>query len=353
MIKNLKRKSRLAATFAALFVDVAVNHRLGLWNVTRGMLGKDRDFTATSIDITPNCNLRCQHCYLFGQGHQKEKLSDKEFLRKLDKFEEEHPTILHCTWVGGEPLIKIELLKEGMKRFPVNWVITNGTLPLTGKWPDFTFVFISLDGSKEIHNQIRRPFDLKLEPGETVYDRVMKNAAEATVSFGYHMVINQLNMTSIPKVVEDLSKTRGRCLAFSFHTPMIFLGDPSKMSTRDKRLWLDAKNRRKVVKMLLELKADRRYKDFILLSEDEIKRYLPEYQLTYFGKNCPLRYPLPNGFSVDAIFKQKLPCVMGATVETTQWPFQIDCDKCGCVMAVIASEARFARLSIELCSPKI
>ena len=94
-----------------------------------------------SIDVAANCNLRCKHCYLYEKDHVEEELTDAQFLDHLDQFRKDYPTIIHCTWVGGEPLYRRELVREGVKRFPLNWIITNGTIPINGKWTNNTAIF--------------------------------------------------------------------------------------------------------------------------------------------------------------------------------------------------------------------
>jgi Fe-coproporphyrin III synthase len=75
--------------------------------------GKGRMPMAASIDIAANCNLRCQHCYLYEKDHQQEGIdTDAAFMAAVRQFRRDYPTILHCTWVGGEPMWRKELLRK-------------------------------------------------------------------------------------------------------------------------------------------------------------------------------------------------------------------------------------------------
>jgi hypothetical protein len=56
-----------------------------------------------SIDVTPNCPLRCSHCYLYGKEYQTEGVDDDdEFMQKVSQFLEQFPSArTHLTAVGG------------------------------------------------------------------------------------------------------------------------------------------------------------------------------------------------------------------------------------------------------------
>src|SRR5436853_6987383 len=60
-----------------------------------------------SVDVSKECNLRCQHCYFFEQDYDSE-LSVNDWMEKLEGLKAkskpwEFP-FFQCTWVGGEPL---------------------------------------------------------------------------------------------------------------------------------------------------------------------------------------------------------------------------------------------------------
>ena len=94
-----------------------------------------------SVDTTYRCNLKCKHCYFRKQKHKNE-LSVEEWLPILREWHKKG--VIHCTWVGGEPLLRKELIEKGKEIFPFNWVITNGTISIPD-WKDVTF-FVSIDG---------------------------------------------------------------------------------------------------------------------------------------------------------------------------------------------------------------
>lgn len=279
---------------------------------------------AASIDVTSNCNLRCRHCYFPHKPYQEEKIEDSEFLSKVQNFRKQFPEIGHCTWVGGEPMWRKELLREATKKFPLNWVVTNGTIPIDGHWQNTTF-FVSVDGTREIHNHIRQTRK-GTDSRYSVYDRAKNTVNTATAPVCAHTVINKDNKNCIPDLVcEWRWETRIKGIAFSLHTPAV------QTSKSDEGLLLSPKERADAVAMIFRLKDT--YGDFILLSGEQIKNLLPERQLLIYGKNCPLPKCV---ISLDSNFQTKLPCVMGPGV---------DCDKCGCTIPAMVESGK--RLNIE------
>src|SRR6185369_10710648 len=119
------------------------------------------------------------HCYFF-EGEEgdapvyqdKKELTVDEWVAKLEHLKRttsrvENP-FFQCSWVGGEPLIRKDLIERGRKFFRYNTVVTNGTIPLSD-WPDVNW-YISIDGDEETHERIRRK--------KGIYKRAMRHVAE-------------------------------------------------------------------------------------------------------------------------------------------------------------------------------
>lgn len=136
---------------------------------------------AISIDVTNRCNLRCKHCYFFQQDYKSE-LSDEALLKKVKEIKTKYPSIVHASWVGGEPLLRKEVIEKGMRHFPFNMVVTNGTLELP-KWKNCVFN-VSVDGTKEYHEKIR---------GAGIYDKVKKHADRSDIHVNIACVLNKEN----------------------------------------------------------------------------------------------------------------------------------------------------------------
>src|SRR5205814_1909600 len=68
-----------------------------------------------SIDVSKECNLRCRHCYFFEQDYEGE-LSVEQWIGKLETLKATTSRadwpFFQCTWVGGEPLIRKDLIER-------------------------------------------------------------------------------------------------------------------------------------------------------------------------------------------------------------------------------------------------
>lgn len=252
---------------------------------------------SVSIDITNVCNLRCSHCYYYMKEYQQNQLTDEEWLNKLKDIKRTYPKAVHCTWVGGEPLLKRNLLQSGMKFFDFNWIVTNGTIPLP-RW-DCVYV-VSIDGTKDYHDSIR---------GKGMYERSKENVLRSTSKIYLHTVINSINANTIKDLVREWSETNIIGIKFSFYTPMTNAVDMLYMSDSD---------RNQVVDKILSLK--REYGKFIVMGKREIELMRPQNSYMAVGANCLIMKGATISFDSNGNIKR--PCVMG----------RMDCNRCGCTV---------------------
>jgi sulfatase maturation enzyme AslB (radical SAM superfamily) len=91
-----------------------------------------------SIDVTYRCNLHCLHCYFNRQGYSYE-LSLDRWVSELKWMESRRAPLYICGWLGGEPLLRPEVIEVDKRFFKSNVVFTNSTLELP-PWPDCNFV---------------------------------------------------------------------------------------------------------------------------------------------------------------------------------------------------------------------
>ena len=140
-----------------------------------------------------------------------------------------------CTWVGGEPMVRKQLIEAGRSYFKHNTIVTNGTMELPD-WPNCTWV-ISIDGTEEAFARMRAP---------GIYQKIKQNVIS-------HPELNiQIScvLTSITRdCVEDLLKEWGPIarggIIFDFFTPVTGL---------DEALWLDWPTRDRLIDRILSLK---------------------------------------------------------------------------------------------------
>ncbi len=248
-----------------------------------------------SFDVTNKCNLRCRHCYFFQQNNQQE-LSDENFLEKVKEIKQKTPSIIHASWVGGEPLLRKNVVQEGMRLFPFNMVVTNGSLELPN-WENCVFN-ISIDGTKEYYEKIR---------GVGNYEKAKRNANRDDIHVNIACVLNRENYVCVEDLLEEWKQTKIGGVNFDFYTPIAGIQDD---------LWLNWEERDAVILKLIKLK--KKYGNFLLNS-----RPILELMLSRNSKNK--RCLVPEAvICLDPMGKRKLPCVIGD---------KADCSRCGCIVS--------------------
>ena len=109
------------------------------------------------INITNRCTLKCKHCFVYRDGTPNtsapKEMSTDVMIKEIKKYRGKYG-IMRMVWMGGEPLLRKDVLKEGVKLFPQNTITTNGTLPLLNLGSEIKWV-VSLDGPEDINDEIR------------------------------------------------------------------------------------------------------------------------------------------------------------------------------------------------------
>jgi len=252
-----------------------------------------------SIDVTNRCNLRCEHCYFFAEDHKGEReLSVEKWVEKLEEMKSAgHPMIL-CTWVGGEPLVRKQLIEVGRKYFKHNTVVTNGTMELPAR-DDCSWV-ISIDGTEEAFARMRAP---------GIYQKIKQNVINhPELKIQISCVITTLTKDCIEDLVEEWGPLVRGGIIFDFFTPVTNL---------DEALWLNWEERDRMIDRILALK--RKYPGVINMLDStlELMRAKNSKKVT---DNCEFRL---KAFTLDTTGKPKGKCMMGDNA---------DCDRCGCVV---------------------
>lgn len=259
--------------------------------------------TFCSIDVTNKCNLRCKHCYFFSYDQERgPELAIPEWLSRIEQMQKGKGAFFSCTWVGGEPLLRRELIEQGRRFFRANRVVTNGTLPLPN-WSDVEF-HISIDGTEKLHDEIR---------GQGCYAKIKRNLAENSAE-GLNVAIacclNRANVDCIEPLIEEWKQIPHiRHALFDFFTPI-------KGVKED--LWLTFEERDRIIERLNALRL--KHGDFIggPPSTHDFMRSTKRHRS--IGNNCVF---VRNGAAFDAWGNLKKPCVIGP---------KADCDRCGCIV---------------------
>src|SRR5262249_52433389 len=150
-----------------------------------------------------------------------------------------------CTWVGGEPLIRKDLIERGRHYFRHNTVVTNGTIPLPD-WRDVHF-FISIDGDEPTPEAIRKKKGIYHPATRTIAELPELGATIASC-------ITRETVPGLERAVIDWAQAGAARMTFDFYTPI---------ETIEEELFLPLDERDRVLDQLLALKAI--YGDFFVL----------------------------------------------------------------------------------------
>ena len=253
-----------------------------------------------SIDVTNKCNLRCKHCYFFEQDVEEHELKSEEWYEKLIEMQK-NKTIpfFACTWVGGEPLLRKNLIDKGRKLFKYNTVVTNGSFPIPD-WKDVNF-YVSIDGDEARHDLVRN------KPG--LYQKIKKTITESPVPVTVAFCINNLNKESIETCFHEWrNHPNVKNFCFDFYTPIDTLED---------NLTLSWETRDALVDQLLALK--KQYPQFLAI-EPEVLDLMRSEKSKKVTDTCSFRY---SASAFDPSGNRKAKCMLGDGA---------DCDRCGCVV---------------------
>jgi len=253
-----------------------------------------------NYDLTWQCNLKCKHCYFFSSTtelkNRRTELSDEEWI-KVFKYHRNLGTKI-AILTGGEPTLRMDVIKEAIKIFPSVQVVSNGVIKLPRfngyKQPKY---WVSIDGTKETHDKIR---------GARVFDKVIQNIRENNpVVTSTIMTLNYKEVEDIVKIAHDNGASG---LVFLLYTdypdsPLLLKGNILKKTIKD------------------ILKVMREYGNFIFYSKKMLEVYLSKE----FVPHCIFKTGQVKSFYPDGT--QKF-CVMGNS--------PLLCANCGCIVPIVA-----------------
>ncbi|MEK6944825.1 MAG: radical SAM protein, partial [Thermoproteota archaeon] len=208
------------------------------------------------------------------------------------------------------PMLRPDVVELFVKEFPKRvCVVTNGTFPIPSL-KDIYFYWISIDGTEEIHNEIRGQ-DAWAKTRKNVIDYVENNGEKAWKDIWITMTINSRNYKTVRNVIEDWQDYSNK-IGFQFHTPFM-KGDP---------LWLPfGEKRTKLVDEIIEMKQE--YGDYIINPNSQLELM----KKSWGGKDIvPVDCPTWAILSVDHMGREKMPCCIGSAEKNSLKP---RCEECG------------------------
>ncbi|MCF7927453.1 MAG: radical SAM protein [Spirochaetales bacterium] len=263
----------------------------------RGVAQKSDYPKAVNFDITSECNLDCEHCYWRKTYDPGAELSDEQWEAVFSDYSSKG--IKSAFLTGGEPSLRLPVIRAAYKYFDGITIVSNGTLPIPEDIQ--ARIFISIDGPRAVHDKIR---------GRHVFDTVMKN-----IQGDKRVILTPTLSTNNYKYIDELAEITREAdvdgITFSTYTSHMQSGDP---------LLLEGEELEWTANKLREVWKNN--KDIVLLSPYIIKLLQTKKHHT----KCYMRNR-KKIVSYDAQMQQKEPCVLGKGV---------NCATCGCIVPVVA-----------------
>lgn len=157
-------------------------------------------------EVTRTCNLQCQHCYAnAGPRRFNGEMTTEEGKRFIDDLAAFRVPVLLVS--GGEPLSRpdvLELMEYAVGKGIRVTLSTNGTLitPEVArelKRIGVGYVGISIDGTPDIHDRVRRRAGAFARAMRGVY-----HCAEAGIRVGMRFTVHKDNVRSLPFILQLL-----------------------------------------------------------------------------------------------------------------------------------------------------
>ena len=260
-------------------------------------------YPVAMVNITNRCTLRCKHCFIYRDGNPNDASAEMEtpvMLKKLAELQKLHG-IQHMLWMGGEPLLRPDVLRDGIKLFPGNTITTNGTIkPLD--LPNCIYV-ISVDGPPRLNDIVR---------GNGTYKKVMNTLSNIPDKFSSTVmcqcVVTRQNEGSLEELVKLLRLTRAEGMTFSFYVPT--KSDMSDLT------WGSLERRDRAVRIVMRLK--KKYSDFIWNNSRTLELTLSD-NAKAVTDNCPSKSLVLPLYLEGSQFVTPFCC----------YGNDVDCDLCG------------------------
>ncbi len=237
-----------------------------------------RQYPAAMVNITNRCTLQCKHCFVFREANPNDRSDEMDthtMLGKLEELKKRHG-IHTMLWMGGEPLLRPDVLRGGTRLFARNTITTNGTVSPVDLG-ESTYV-ISIDGPPELNDEVR---------GKGSFRRVMETLSKIPEDFSSRImcqcVVTRQNEESLEELVELLRPTRAEGMTFSFYVPS--KADSSGLS------WESLEDRDKAVYTVMEFKE--KVPEFVWNKKRSLELMLSENARSVTD-DCPSKkYVLP------------------------------------------------------------
>ena len=182
----------------------------------------DADLKSARWDITDRCNLNCIHCSAKGQFKEARNLSEERAFYLLDIIWEKG--IKNLTILGGEPFLYPHIYSVLSHACDLGFnvdITTNGTMIDYIEIDNLIniglrSIFFSIDGSMpSINDAIRGPDVFKKTSESIGRLSELRESKGSSVYINVNTVLNKINSSNIPQIVELCSQYNIDCFKLS------------------------------------------------------------------------------------------------------------------------------------------
>lgn len=281
----------------------------------------ERDYPIALVNVTNACNLECSHCFIFREGNPnsaRDKMNDATMLQQLEVLRDRH-NIKYMYFMGGEPMIRRDLVLKGMELFEQCQIVTNGTYGIPSA-PGHV-ITVSLDGPEELNDPIR---------GEGVFQKVREAVFARDPSDGtdviVQMVVTYQNEQGLEPFFEEVKDWPIAGVAVSLYVPC--KDDDSGLD------WPTLKERDAIVHRLIALKE--KYPTLLKANVPSLRLMLSDTALEITGTDgadCIIKgSTLTLYVGDDGNFEQTFCC----------YGNNVDCSRCGSYLLFNAAHHKMA-----------
>jgi MoaA/NifB/PqqE/SkfB family radical SAM enzyme len=241
----------------------------------------DRYFPVAMVNITNRCTLKCVHCFVYRDGNPNvpakpsEEMDKATMLETLARLRDRH-RIHAMVWMGGEPMLRKDVLTEGIKLFQENTIVTNGTIDLVDFGP--CVYVVSLDGPESVNDPVR---------GKGSFLKVMRTLERIPENFTptvqVQCVVNRMNEHHLEELVAAVVHTKVKGMTYTFYIPR--QNDTSDLA------WRSLEEREPAVRRVVELKN--RHPDFVWNTLESLELMLPAHSKAVTDNCLSKKFLLP------------------------------------------------------------
>lgn len=183
------------------------------------------EYFAFQWHITDSCDQRCEHCYIFSEGHshlvEMSLTKAKEVLKQVKEMCHSMNRRPYFYITGGDPILHTDFwnIIDMLKRQNIPFTILGNPFHITDdvcqrlRAAGCEKYQLSIDGMRVTHDGIRKPgsFDCTLEKIDILHRNDIRVAIMTTVS--------GTNITEIPDIIDLVVEKKVNVFAFGRYCP--------------------------------------------------------------------------------------------------------------------------------------